>query len=338
MSVQADVAIATWNIKHLGWNNDKDFAILGEIGNSFDLLAVQEVMSEDGAENLHLSLEQASGEPWGYVMSHLIGRSSYKEAYAFFWRESEVSASGGDAVFFDGMDVFAREPYSALFTDRDTSETFAIANVHILYGDSVRDRLPEIEGLADYWQWLSEEAYPGVPRILVGDFNLDSEHLGFDTLDLLGVEAAYEDGRGTTISTTEGRYPNHYDHIFLKEGTSLSVTDQGILRFPERWGINHEVARDVISDHVPVWIALNGASLRLPDDARVLASSKINTCIDINSAPADELNDLPHVGESRSEAIIDGRPWASLDGLIAVSGLSDNRVDDITSSGLACDA
>ncbi len=103
--------------------------------------------------------------------------------------------------------------------------------MHILYVDSVRDRLPEIKGLADYWQWLGEEAYPGVPRILTGDFNLDSEHFVFDTLELLGVEAAYEDGRGTevqryrgtevqryrgtTISTTEGRYPNHYDYIFL---------------------------------------------------------------------------------------------------------------------------
>ncbi|MBE0401357.1 hypothetical protein EI168_14800 [Halomonas sp. FME1] len=84
---------------------------MGEVGSSFNLLAVQEVMSEEGAENLHLSLKQASGESWVHVMSHLIGRSSYKEAYTFFWRESEVSVSGGDAVFFDGADVFARELY-----------------------------------------------------------------------------------------------------------------------------------------------------------------------------------------------------------------------------------
>ena len=43
-SAQADVAIVTCNIKHIGWIYGKDFATLGEIGNSFDLLAVQEVM------------------------------------------------------------------------------------------------------------------------------------------------------------------------------------------------------------------------------------------------------------------------------------------------------
>ncbi|MBE0401358.1 MULTISPECIES: ComEA family DNA-binding protein [Halomonadaceae] len=116
----------------------------------------------------------------------------------------------------------------------------------------------------------------------------------------------------------------------------MSVIGQGILRFPERWGINHGFARDVISDHVPVWIALKGASLRLLDNATVVASSETNACIDINSAPADELNDLPHVGESRAAAIVEGWPWASLDALAAVSGLSDSRVEDIASSGLGC--
>ncbi|WP_075881859.1 endonuclease/exonuclease/phosphatase family protein [Vreelandella massiliensis] len=336
--LHADVTIATWNIKHLGWKNGKNYAVLGEIGSVFDLLAVQEVMSEEGAAKLHRSLEAASNESWAYTMSHLIGRSSYKEAYAFFWRESEVASAGGDVVFFDGGDVFAREPYSALFTDRDTNETFALSNVHILYGDGVSDRLPEIEALSDYWQWLGDEVYPDVPRILVGDFNLDSEHLGFDTLEQLGVEPSYSDGRGTTISTTEGRYPNHYDHIFLQRGSALNVTDQGILRFPEKWGITHDVARDSISDHVPVWIALNSASLRTNaelDEIGVTASSE-STCIDLNESPVSALDQLPHVGGSRAQEVIEGRPWSSASNLIRVNGLSAGRVEEIMSSGLLC--
>lgn len=91
-----------------------------------------------------------------------LGRSSHREHYGFLWREREVEYVGGAAVFLDHRDVFAREPYSARFLDRDAGTEFAAATVHVFYGDSVGDRLPEIEALADYWQWL-EEAYPA-PR------------------------------------------------------------------------------------------------------------------------------------------------------------------------------
>ena len=332
--VNADVTVASWNIKHLGWDNGKNYAALGEIGRAFDLLAVQEVMSEEGAMRFHSALEQASGEAWDYSMSHLIGRSSYKEAYAFFWRESEVASAGGDVVFFDGGDVFAREPYSALFKDIDTEQVFALANVHILYGDSVSDRLPEIHALADYWQWLGNEAYPDVPRILAGDFNLDHEHLGFDALDSLGVQASFTDGRGTTISTTQGRYPNHYDHIFVSDTSMLNVTNQGVLRFPEVWEIEHELARDSISDHVPVWLALDGASLRASVELEAAGSE--SACIDLNESSVSALDRLPYVGESRAQDIVEGRPWSSPQELTRVSGLSVGRMGEIVSSGLLC--
>jgi len=341
MPAFGDISIATWNLKNTGWNNGKDFGMVAHIAQEFDFLAVQEIMSEEGAEDLHQALEGESGESWDYMVSHLIGRGSYREAYGFFWRESAVEYVDGAVVFLDSKDVFSREPFSARFRSRYTGESFAVGNIHVLYGDSVSDRLPEINALEDYWEWLAE-VYPGTPRLLVGDFNLDSRHRAFQPLLNSGAVAAAYDGNGTTLSTIEGRFPNHYDHIFAEED-ALNITSQGILRFPGEIGMSHERARDVVSDHVPVWIALGNApapQLGPNKDHVDMPTSAANDpsydCIAINSSRAGELARLPHIGEARAHAIIDGRPWTSTQALTSIRGLGDARVSDIHSSDLLC--
>ncbi|WP_155833614.1 hypothetical protein [Halomonas sp. BC04] len=46
-------------------------------------------------------------------------RSTYREHYGFLWRDSEVEYDGDLVVFLDRQDVFAREPFSAVFQNRD---------------------------------------------------------------------------------------------------------------------------------------------------------------------------------------------------------------------------
>ena len=70
----ATVSVASFNIQNLGWQNSKDYKTVALITSSFDVVAVQEVMNEEGAERLHRALEKVSGEAWSYMMSHLIGR------------------------------------------------------------------------------------------------------------------------------------------------------------------------------------------------------------------------------------------------------------------------
>lgn len=341
MPVWGDITIATWNIQNMGWNNGKHFGKVGHIGASFDLLAVQEIMSEEGAEQLHRALEEESGETWDYLLSHLIGRGSYREAYGFFWRTRTVEYVDGAVVFLDSTDVFAREPMSARFSSRLTGKTFAVGNIHVLYGNSVRDRLPEIEALADYWDWMGE-VYPGTPRLLIGDFNLDSRHGGFQALRDRQAVVAVHDGNGTTLSTIDGRYPNHYDHIF-KEAGAFNISSRGIMRFPNALGMTHARARDVVSDHVPVWIALGNAQPpRLePYNAgaalpTVAANDPVFDCVDLNQSATGVLTRLPHIGEARAQSIVEGRPWANAQALTAIRGLGESRVGDIVSSGMLC--
>ncbi len=173
--VDAEVRIASWNIQNLGWGEQKSYPALGLIGAHFDFIAVQEAMTREGLERFKEALEAHTGEPWEKIYSHLIGRGTYKEKYAFVWRSSAIEYIDGAVVYLDTTDRFAREPFSARFRARGNGTEFVAATVHILYGRSVSDRTPEIETLREYWDWLGE-TFKGSERILLGDFNLPPQH------------------------------------------------------------------------------------------------------------------------------------------------------------------
>ncbi|WP_458527260.1 helix-hairpin-helix domain-containing protein [Onishia taeanensis] len=339
LPASADVLIGSWNIKHLGWNNSKAYDAVAHVANHFDLLAVQELMELSALHRLERELEALSGEEWAAIASDDLGRSSYREHYGFLWRESEVEYIDGAVIFLDHRDVFAREPYSARFRDSDTGTEFAAATVHVVYGDSISDRLPEIEALADYWQWLTE-IYPDTPRLLMGDYNLPPQHAGWAPLRNLGAFPLITRG-ATTLSSKNGQYANLYDNLWSESG-QLPITGQGIFRFPELLGMDHEEARELVSDHAPVYVALNGAEL--DRQAVNFATTSIasgdeeasRSCIDLNSASTEQLDTLPNIGPARAEDIIDARPWPSIESLTRISGLGPSRVGDIRDSGLVC--
>lgn len=333
---KSDIVICSWNIQNLGWNNDKRFDKVAHVANHCDFLAIQELMNEAALERLEQKIETTSGEAWSSMASHALGRSTYREHYAFLWRDSAVEYDSGAVVFIDHRDAFAREPYSAKFLSRRTGQAFAAATVHITYGSSIGDRLPEIEALADYWQWL-EEVYPGTPCLLLGDFNLRPQHAGWAPLRELGAIPAITEG-ATTLGLTDGQYANLYDNIWQVRGT-LDVSERGIVRFPELFGIGHERARDLVSDHAPVFITLGSATLAPTPLNRgaYQPTDTASSCIDLNMASAERLTALPHVGPARAAAIVEMRPWEASDDLTRINGLSPARLAEIQDSTLLCE-
>ncbi|TVR63133.1 MAG: MBL fold metallo-hydrolase [Gemmatimonadales bacterium] len=59
-------------------------------------------------------------------------------------------------------------------------------------------------------------------------------------------------------------------------------------------------------------------------------------CIDLNTASRDDLQRIVHIGPGRADQIIALRPLASVDGLLAVAGIGEARLQDIEEEGLAC--
>ncbi len=267
--VRADAYVASWNIKRLGHGDSKDYAALAEVGARFDLIAAQEVMTEDGAERMLAALEARTGADWELMLSDAIGRGSYKEMYGFFWRTDEVEWVDGAIVYIDDRDVFAREPFSARFRAIEDDYTFVLGSVHIIYGDSVAERETEVAALRSYRDWL-DETFRGSDVYIAGDFNLPPDNEAWAGMGALA--APLITSGATTLSETDGRFANLYDNIWVPTGGILPIAGAGILGFAnETLGISHSVARDTVSDHAPVWMKIDAAAKGIEFEGRPAA-------------------------------------------------------------------
>ncbi|MGO4998298.1 sunset domain-containing protein [Oceanisphaera sp. W20_SRM_FM3] len=249
----SDIVVGSWNIQRLGHGEHKSFAALATIASKVDLLAVQEVMTEAGIATLEQALEKQTGEPWRHLVSHGVGSKSYKEMYAFVWRESAISYQDGAVVYLDKQDRFIREPFSARFKSKKDNSDLAIGTVHILYGKSVKDRTPEIKALAEYWLWM-KEVYPNTPLVLVGDFNLDQAHDAWAPLKQYAKPLLTQGA--STLSETQGKYANLYDNIWVERDSHLKVQQAGVIDYPKLIGWDHSKSRKQVSDHAPIYMAL----------------------------------------------------------------------------------
>lgn len=329
----ADITVGSFNIKHWGWDNGKDQAKVAEIIRRFDIVAVQEVMKDKPVKEMVSILNKNTNKNWKYMTSDAVGRNSYQEQYAFIWNDN-VSYDRGQVLYIDDKDIYAREPMSAKFISNKTGREFALATIHITFGDSISDRKDEIRSLSHYWDWLGE-VYPNTPRILSGDFNLWYSHNYFDPL-LSKSEEAITQG-ATTLSPKNGKYANLYDNFYYEP--SLNVTSAGIFPFPQKFGITHKEARDSVSDHAPIYMTIGNSTF---DDSKlqgVIQDVEVigMSCIDINKSGKDDLANLPRIGEARAEDIIKGRPWKSIESLAKIRGIGIKTTQKIAKHPDLCD-
>jgi competence ComEA-like helix-hairpin-helix protein len=68
----------------------------------------------------------------------------------------------------------------------------------------------------------------------------------------------------------------------------------------------------------------------------LISASCNSTQIDINSASAEELDNLAGIGKVYAERIILGRPFGSVDDLLKISGIGNKTLEKIKTQGLAC--
>lgn len=249
------LTIASWNVKHLGWADEKrDWSSTAKVVAAFDFVALQEVHTEDSVKRLIKTVEKQTGEDWSYSISHrAMGSKRYKEFYAMVWRNSEVKHDLGDTVYLDPDNDFMREPYLAKYSSVDGKHAWTAASIHVIYGDNKAVRVKEASFLDEFAQWAKSAVSHDRPLLIMGDFNLPPTSEGFDGLRQFMVSSINK-GK-TTLRKKDKDYLNLYDNIWFEGG--LKAKSAGIYKFPQKLGMTHVIARKTVSDHAPVFIVLD---------------------------------------------------------------------------------
>ena len=245
------IRIATFNIQVFGVEKLDQPAVMDIIVRAirqFDVVAIQEVRSthQDVIPRL-VTLLNAGGRQYSYVLGPRLGRTRSKEQYAFVFDEVtlEVDRAKGYTIE-DPDDVLHRPPLVACFRARgpppDQAFTFTLVNVHT-DPDEVDD---EMNRMDDVLFSVRSDGRGEDDVILLGDFNADDHHLG----ELGRVAGMTAEISGTDTNTRRTR---QYDNLFFQlPATSEYTGHSGVFDFLREYNLTLEQALQV-SDHLPVW-------------------------------------------------------------------------------------
>jgi len=189
-----NIIIGTWNLRNFGsvfrdWTensgspkrNLRAIARIAEVIRHFDIIAVQEVKRD--TTGVRTLIDEFLGPHWGLLLSDVTaGAKGNNERLAYIYDTRRVTPSGlaGEIVLPPSSEAkqeqFDRTPYIVGF--RAADERFALLTVHIRYGDSAADRLPELAAFASYTATeirdrARMEAAEEGNLIVLGDFNID---------------------------------------------------------------------------------------------------------------------------------------------------------------------
>ncbi|CAH1271234.1 DNASE1 [Branchiostoma lanceolatum] len=240
----------------------------------YDLFLVMEIRdaSQTAMYDFLDQLNNRTGNPYSLILSDRLGRTSYKEQYAFFYKESS-GLSVSDAYLYDdgdessGNDTFAREPYVIRFNSSQTViQDFVLIPCHTAPDDAVL----ETDLLFDVYQ--DAVARWGIDDVMVlGDLNTDCRYVTSDEWDqirlwtdprftwLIGSDA------DTTVSSTDCAYDR-----FVVAGddfvNGIKASSVSVFNYKDAFNITQDLAYDV-SDHWPIELDLYEIGVPLPTAA-----------------------------------------------------------------------
>jgi len=244
--------IAAFNIQVFGRakrQKEDVMAILTRIVREFDIVLVQEIRdsSEQTVPSFLQRINEMEGPKYYYIRSERLGRTTSKEAYAYFYNSETVDfIQGSDYVY---NDVFEREPYIASF--KSGNFDFTLVGVHT----KPEDAYYEISNLTSVVSSI-QGARPNEKDIIVmGDLNADGTY--FDEDDVSSPFKASEfywliTNNMDTMTKTDYTY----DRIVLLNTTLNHEYFEGtasVFYFDQEYGIDNATLVGEISDHYPVF-------------------------------------------------------------------------------------
>jgi len=268
------IRIASFNIQVFGdskASKPQVMEVLAEVVRRFDVVAIQEIRAKN-QQLLPAFVDRinATGRHYDYVIGRREGRTSSKEQYAFVFDTASIEVDRGATYSIeDPSDFLHRPPLVSAFRARgpptDQAFTFSLINIHTDPDETDQ----ELDALDDVFREVMGDGRGEDDVILLGDLNVDDEHLG---------ELGEVPGAAWMISgvATNTRGTKLYDNIVYRPRSTTEFTGRaGVFDLMREFNLTMEQALQV-SDHLPVWAEFsayeNGPSGRVaaqPDEPAV---------------------------------------------------------------------
>ena len=252
MSSADEAYIASFNILRLG-AAEKDMVQTAKLLQGFDLVGLVEVINKKGIEELVDELNRQNPNTWEYHISPFgVGSSKYKEYFGYVYKKDKVKFIKSEGFYKDGKSSLLREPYGATFQIGNFDFTFVL--VHTIYGNNESQRKAENFKMVDVYDYFQDKDKKENDILIAGDFNLYALDESFKLLYKHADKITYaiDPAIKTTIGA-KGR-ANSYDNFFFSQKYSQEFTgSSGALDFS---GDNPKLMREIISDHIPVFIVV----------------------------------------------------------------------------------
>lgn len=247
--------IAAFNIQVFGRTKRQKedvVAVLTKIVREFDIVLVQEIRdsSEQTAPYFLQRINEMEGPKYDYIRSERLGRTTSKEAYAYFYNTETVEfIQGSDYVYDDVNDVFEREPYIASF--RSGNFDFTLVGIHTKPDDAYS----EIGNLTYVVYSILLDNPNEKDVIALGDFNADGRYFDEDDFtNLFNASEFYWVITNDVDTMTKTDYT--YDRMVLMNATySFEHIEDGagVFYFDVEYGISNSTLIEKISDHYPIY-------------------------------------------------------------------------------------
>ncbi len=285
-----NLLVGTWNIKEFGsltekWRSGPDDSpkrdwralwAITEIVSRFDVIAVQEATGDLKALR---TLMKTLGPRWSFLMTDVTrGTAAGGERIAFLFDTARVELSGLacelvvpqewlDEISPGALRTqFARTPYAVSF--RAGQETFILVTLHVDYGDSSSDRIPELQAIARWMKEWADQTNRWHHNLLVlGDFNIDryDDELwrAFVMTGLTVPEALDNVPRSIFADPAKPRTAKFYDQIaWFIDGRQklldLEFRSAGGVDFVPYLYTQPKMTKSSLqwrmSDHYPLWV------------------------------------------------------------------------------------
>jgi endonuclease/exonuclease/phosphatase family metal-dependent hydrolase len=194
-----------------------------------------------------MALVNATGARYDFVLGPRLGRTSSKEQYAVLFDTTRIEVDPRSVYTVpDPQDRLHREPLVARFrastVPPEVAFTFTLVDIHT----DPDETATELDALAEVFASVQRNGSGEDDVILLGDLNVDEQHLG-QLGRLPGITWAIS---GVATNTRGDRM---YDNLVFDRRTTVEYTGRsGVFDLTRAFGLNQQQALQV-SDHFPVW-------------------------------------------------------------------------------------